>query len=62
MSDRIKHQDCRITITHGLDEQGDMIFNVDLDGDMPYVYKKCLRRNHDQHRHPRSPPARPHQD
>lgn len=38
MSDLIKHQDCRITITHGLDERGDMIFNVDLDGDMPYVY------------------------
>lgn len=38
MSGQIEHQDCRITITHGLDERGDMIFNVDLDRDMPYVY------------------------
>lgn len=38
MSERIKYQDCRITITHGLDERGDIIFNVDLDGDTPYVY------------------------
>lgn len=37
MSDLIQHQDCRITITHGLDSEGDMLFSVHVDGDMPYV-------------------------
>lgn len=38
MSDLIKHADCCITITHGLDSEGDMLFSVNVDGDMPYVY------------------------
>lgn len=38
MSDKIKHKDFVITITHGLDEDGDMIYNVRVDGELPYVY------------------------
>ncbi|WP_185964701.1 hypothetical protein [Corynebacterium guaraldiae] len=37
MNDLIQHQDCRITITHGLDREGELLFSVHVDGDMPYV-------------------------
>lgn len=36
--DLIKYQDFQITITHGLDHNGEPIFNVNFDGDLPYVY------------------------
>ena len=36
--DLIKHQDFQITITHGFDQNGEMLFHVDLDGELPYVY------------------------
>ena len=35
---RIYHQDFQITITHGLDHDGEPLFYVELDGDLPYVY------------------------
>lgn len=38
MSDLIQHQDCRITITHGLDSEGDMLFSVHVDGDLTPVW------------------------
>lgn len=38
MSDLIKHQDCKITVTHGIADDGHMLFHVNVDGDMPYVY------------------------
>lgn len=36
--DLIKYQDCQITITHGLDHDGESLFHVNVDGDLPYVY------------------------
>ncbi|MDK8838148.1 hypothetical protein ABRP78_09815 [Corynebacterium sp. KPL4064] len=36
--DLIKYQDCQITITHGLAHDGEPIFHVNVDGDLPYVY------------------------
>lgn len=36
--DRINHRDCQITITHGLDHDGELFFYVELEGDLPYVY------------------------
>lgn len=36
--DLIKYQDFQITITHGLDNDGEPIFHVELDGALPYVY------------------------
>lgn len=36
--DRIYHRDFQITITHGLDHDGETLFHVDIDGDLPYVY------------------------
>lgn len=38
MTDLIKLQDFQITITHGLDENGEAIFHIDIEGDLPYVY------------------------
>ena len=33
MSDLIQHQDCRITITHGLDSEGDIQPTFLMDGE-----------------------------
>lgn len=38
MTDRIKYTDMQITITHGLDDEGEPIFHVNTQGDMPYIY------------------------
>lgn len=36
--DLIKYQEFQITITHGLDRDGESLFHVHVDGDLPYVY------------------------
>lgn len=38
MTDRIKYTDMQITITHGLDDEGEPIYNVNTQGDLPYIY------------------------
>lgn len=38
MTDLIKYQDAQITITHGLDETGDAIFHVNIQGELPFCY------------------------
>ncbi|ATW58693.1 hypothetical protein SEA_ZION_59 [Corynebacterium phage Zion] len=35
---RIRYQDFQITITHGLDHDGESLFHVNIDGDLPYIY------------------------
>ena len=36
--DLIKHQDFQITITHGPDQDGEPLFHVNVDGELPYAY------------------------
>ena len=38
MTDRIKYRDMQITITHGLDDDGESIYHVNTQGDLPYIY------------------------
>ncbi|MGJ4091228.1 hypothetical protein [Corynebacterium macclintockiae] len=36
-SDLIKHEDGRILITHGIDENGELLFYVDIQGEMTFL-------------------------
>lgn len=35
--DLIKHEDGRILITHGIDENGELLFYVDIQGEMTFL-------------------------
>ncbi|KGM18158.1 hypothetical protein [Corynebacterium auriscanis] len=37
-ADRIKYRDAQITITHGLAEDGEPLFHVNVQSDLPYLY------------------------